>query len=92
LTYLSNTKNASAFSIFNLGSGNGVSVMELIKTFEEVSQQKLNYTIAERRAGDVEAIYSDSSLAKKLLNWEAKYSLTDMMASAWKWELQQKNS
>ena len=92
LTYLDSSKNAPAFSVFNLGAGKGVSVMEIIKAFEEVSGQKLNYVIEKRRAGDIPAIYSDSTLAKELLGWEATYSLADMMSSAWKWELHLKNS
>jgi UDP-glucose 4-epimerase len=92
LTYLKENKSAPGFSLFNLGSGKGVSVMEMIKTFEKVSEQKLNYVIAKRRPGDVAAIYSNSSLAKNVLDWEPQYSLTDMMSSAWKWELHQKNN
>lgn len=80
-------KIKNKFEIINLGSGNGVTVLEAIKAFEKVSNKKLNYKIAPRRAGDVEAIYSDSSKAKKLLNWAPKYNIEEMMASAWKWEL-----
>lgn len=75
------------FEIINLGSGNGVTVLEAIKAFEKASGKKLNYRIAPRREGDVEAIYSDSSKAKKLLGWSPKYNIEEMMGSAWKWEL-----
>lgn len=75
------------FDLFNLGSGEGVTVLEAIKAFEKVSAKKLNYELVGRRAGDVVAIYSDSSKAEKILGWKAKRNLDEMMASAWKWEL-----
>jgi UDP-glucose 4-epimerase len=90
LSYLEQNKNTEACSTFNLGTGSGVSVMELINAFEKVSGQKLNYHIGSRRDGDVAAIYSDIILAQKELGWTAKYSLDDMMLSAWKWELNMK--
>ena len=77
------------FEIINLGSGNGVTVLEAIKAFEKASGKKLNYKIAPRRAGDVEAIYSDSSKAKKMLDWLPKYNIDQMMETAWKWEVNQ---
>jgi UDP-glucose 4-epimerase len=73
--------------IFNLGSGNGHSVLEMISSFEKVSGMKLNHSIGPRRAGDVIAIYSDNSKARNMLGWELKYSLEDMMRTAWAWEL-----
>ena len=72
--------------IFNMGSGNGVSVLELIKAFEKGSGKKLNYQFAERRPGDVIAIYADNNKAKTILGWKPKYSTEDMMRSAWLWE------
>ena len=88
LSYLDNNKKeAPGCSVFNLGTGSGVSVLEMINTFEKVSGKKLNYTIGARREGDVAAIYSDSTLAKNILGWKPKYTLEDMMLSAWKWEL-----
>ncbi len=86
LKYLDDNKTAPKFSILNLGTGNGVSVMEMVKTFEKVSGVKLNYRIGPRRPGDVVAIYSDMSLVKKTLGWSPKYTLDEMMLSAWKWE------
>ncbi|MBL7884486.1 MAG: UDP-glucose 4-epimerase GalE [Bacteroidia bacterium] len=86
LEYLLQNKQKSNFSIFNLGTGNGVSVLEAIASFEKVSGVKLNYKIGQRRAGDVEAIYSDTSFTEKELGWKAKYTLDEMMESAWKWE------
>jgi UDP-glucose 4-epimerase len=72
--------------VFNLGSGNGVTVLEAIHSFEKVSGIKLNYEIGPRRPGDVVAIYANNDLAKKVLKWETKYSLDDMMETSWKWE------
>jgi UDP-glucose 4-epimerase len=80
-----NTTNKSC-DIYNLGSGNGFSVLELIKTFEKVSGVTLNYVLAEKRAGDVEAIYANNEKANKELNWYPKYDAEVMMQSAWEWE------
>lgn len=77
---------APSYEVFNLGSGKGVTVLEAIKSFEKVSGKELNYKLVDRREGDVSAIYSDSSKAEKDLNWTAKRTLEEMMASAWKWE------
>jgi len=87
LTYLENNKTASAFSVFNLGSGNGVTVLEMIKAFEKVSGKKLNYRLGERRSGDVASIYTDINKAMNILHWKPIYTLDEMMLSAWKWEL-----
>ncbi|PKP38117.1 MAG: UDP-glucose 4-epimerase GalE, partial [Bacteroidetes bacterium HGW-Bacteroidetes-15] len=73
-------------SIINLGTGNGVSVLEAIHSFEKVAHQKLNYTIGERRAGDVAAIYANNDKAKKMLDWQPQHNIDEMMLSAWKWE------
>lgn len=74
---------------YNLGTGMGISVLEVINAFEKSSGKKLNYRIGPRRAGDVPAIYSDSSLAEKELGWKTQFSIDDMMLSAWKWEKNQ---
>lgn len=87
LEFLINKKNESACEIFNLGSGNGVTVLEAIAAFEKVSGRKLNYRLGERRPGDVVAIYANNDLAKSALNWDVKYGLDDMMRTAWEWEL-----
>ncbi len=81
-----NPEMNSNCEIFNLGSGNGVSVLEMIESFEKATNEKINYELVDRRAGDVEAIYSDSKKAEKLLNWKPLHSLNDMMTSAWKWQ------
>ena len=87
LHYLLDKKNKKNRMLFNLGTGNGVSVMEAIQSFEKVAQMKLPYVIGGRRAGDVVAVYADNSLAKQELGWIPKYNLDDMMLSAWKWQL-----
>lgn len=92
LNYLIEKKNSKQTSIFNLGTGNGVSVFECIHSFEKVSRQKLKYHIGKRRPGDVINIYANNTLAKNLLNWQPKFNLDDMMLSAWKWELNLKNN
>lgn len=87
LNYLMEERNESNCDVFNLGSGAGYTVLEVIKTFEEVSGKKLNYSIASRRPGDVIAIYANKDKATKTLGWNLKYELRDMMDTAWKWEL-----
>lgn len=87
LEYLFNEKNSSNYEIFNLGTGNGVSILEAINAFEKVSGQKLNYRIGDRREGDVVAIYADNQKAKKELGWTPQYGIEEMMDTAWKWQL-----
>ncbi len=91
LQYLINKKNSLPCEVFNLGTGNGITVLEVIRSFEKISGVKLNYKIGSRRPGDIIAIYANNSLAKKQLNWEPKYSLDEMMSTAWKWELKLKD-
>jgi UDP-glucose 4-epimerase len=86
LQYLETTKNR--YDVFNLGTGNGVSVLEAIAAFKQVSGIMPQHILGARREGDVESIYSDCGEVKKALNWTAKYSLNEMMESAWKWEQQ----
>lgn len=86
LKYLFDKKQKSNFEIINLGSGNGLSVLEVVKAFEEENNIKLNYTIGDRREGDVEKIYADNSKANTLLGWKPNCSLSDMVTSAWAWE------
>jgi len=86
LQYLLANKNSLRCEVFNLGTGEGVTVLEAIKAFEKVSGVALNYTIGPRRPGDVIAIYANNHLAKTKLGWSTKYSLEDMMLTAWKWE------
>lgn len=77
--------------VFNLGTGDGYTVLEVIEAFEKTTGVKLNYTIGPRRAGDVVAIYANNNKAKDQLGWAPAYQLNDMMASAWQWELKLKN-
>lgn len=86
LQYLMEHRNTSRCEVFNLGTGNGVTVLEAIKAFEKVSGVKLNYVIGPRRQGDVVAVYADNKLAREKLGWKIQYSLEDMMSTAWKWE------
>lgn len=86
--YTLENKNKHPISLFNLGTGNGVSVLEAIQAFEKVSGNKLKYTIGARREGDVIAIYANNNLAKQELKWLPQFSLDDMMLSAWKWQQQ----
>ncbi len=85
LRYLQNNKNKEACEVFNIGTGNGISILELIEAFDRATGQKLAYTIGSRRAGDVAAIYSDYTKAAKLLGWQPQYNVDDIMSSAWQW-------
>lgn len=86
LEYLLKGDVTVAHDIINLGTGVGVTVLEAIKAFEKVSGEALNYSIGDRREGDVAAIYANNEKAKNILNWIPKFNLDDMMLSAWKWE------
>lgn len=79
-------KNETAFEYFNVGTGNGVSVLELISAFEKATGQKLNYRIAGRRAGDIEKIYADTTKANQVLGWHSEATLEETLLSAWNWE------
>ncbi len=74
------------YEVFNLGTGKGSSVMEVMASFERVSNTSLNYKIADRRKGDVSQAYADTEKANKILGWKAKSTLDDAILSAWKWE------
>lgn len=74
------------YEVFNVGAGKGYSVLEVIKSFERVSGQKLNYRIVDRRPGDIEQIWADTKLANKALNWKAEKKLDEMMLDAWLWQ------
>ena len=80
-------KSDEKVEIFNLGTGNGVSVLELIKVFEKVTGDKLNYQIVGRREGDIEKIWANPDRANNVLGWKAEETIEDTMASAWKWQL-----
>jgi len=80
-------KNKSPFEVFNIGTGKGTSVLEVIKAFEKVTNQPLNYNIVGRREGDIIEAYADTSLANNELKWKAELNLEEALASAWKWQL-----
>ncbi|MEO7802578.1 MAG: GDP-mannose 4,6-dehydratase, partial [Ginsengibacter sp.] len=87
LQYVIGHPEAEKCLIYNLGTGEGITVLEAIKAFENVSGKKLNYSIGPIRPGDVIAVYADKALATNELGWNPKYTLEDMMSTAWKWEL-----
>ena len=86
ITRMVEGRNKENYEIFNVGTGKGTSVLELVNMFEKVNGLKLNYKIAPRRPGDVVAIYADTTLANNELGWKAERSLEDTLVSAWKWE------
>ena len=90
LQYLESGKQQELCKVFNLGTGSGITVLEAIHAFEKTSGTKLNYEIGPRRPGDVVAIYANNDLAREELGWEPKYTLEDIMSTAWKWELRLK--
>jgi UDP-glucose 4-epimerase len=86
IQYLDQDKTNAFCEVFNLGTGNGVTVLEAIQSFEKVSGVKLNYEIGPRRNGDVIAIYANNNMAKEKLGWTPQFSLDQMMLTAWEWE------
>lgn len=86
LKRLIDKKNAEKVEVFNLGTGKGNSVLEVINSFEKVSGEKLNYAIVGRREGDITQAYADTTKANAILGWKAQLTLEDALASAWKWE------
>jgi UDP-glucose 4-epimerase len=86
LQYSIKNDKANSCEIFNLGTGNGITVLEAIQAFEQVAGIKLNYEIGPRRAGDIVAIYANNDYAVKKLGWTCQYDLNEMMRTAWEWE------
>lgn len=86
IQFLQQQKNKTNYEIFNLGTGNGVTVLEAIQSFEKVSGVNLNYEIGPRRQGDVIAIYANNDYAVSSLGWDIQYGIDDMMLTAWQWE------
>lgn len=84
-------KNKKSFEIFNLGTGNGASVLEIIRTFEQATGMKVNYETADRRAGDIEKVWADTTFANKELGWKAETPLDVTLRSAWEWEKKIRN-
>lgn len=83
---LMSDKMTAAHEVYNLGTGKGYTILEVIRAFESASGKKLNFTIGDRRPGDVEQIWADASLAEKTLGWKAQFSIEEIVESAWKWE------
>jgi UDP-glucose 4-epimerase len=79
-------KKSEKMEVFNLGTGHGYTVLEVINCFEKTTGVKVNYKLTERRDGDVEKMWADTTLANRLLGWKTELELEDMMRSAWKWE------
>jgi len=86
LAALDHKDEGEAFKVINLGTGVGYSVIDLIKAFEKAAQTRINYRIVGRRSGDVAECWSDSSLARQQLGWQATRSLDEMMRDAWNWQ------
>ncbi len=91
LAALNNRSKSSNFHIYNLGTGVGYSVLELIKTFESVTNIRVNYKMCDRRPGDIAECWADPSLAKKELKWEARKTLEEMMIDAWNYQIRNKS-
>ncbi len=89
LKRLINKQNKTALEFYNIGTGKGSSVLEVIKAFEKATKKNLNYKIVARRAGDITEAYADTTLANTELGWKAEKSLEDALGDAWKWQLQQ---
>ncbi len=86
LERMSQRKSQSHYEVFNLGTGKGNSVLDVILTFEKVNQVKLNYQIVDRRSGDVEQVWSDTQKANEVLGWKTQLGLDMALKSAWEWE------
>ena len=86
ITRMIQDKNKTAYEVFNIGTGNATSVLELVNSFERVNELKLNYKVAPRRPGDVVSIWADTTLANEVLGWKAERPLDDTLQSAWAWE------
>ncbi|WP_405609316.1 UDP-glucose 4-epimerase GalE [Polaribacter sp. Asnod1-A03] len=89
LQRLINKNNKKGFEYFNIGTGKGSSVLEVIKAFEKASGKSLNYKIVARREGDITAAYADTTIANEELNWKTEKTLEEALGSSWKWQLQQ---
>jgi UDP-glucose 4-epimerase len=86
ISRLIESKNKKPYEVFNLGTGKGLSVLEVIHSFEKATGQKVNYVFQPRRAGDISSVYADTSLANNELGWKAEASIEETLSSAWKWE------
>lgn len=91
LQRLLSNENYSQFEVFNLGTGRGSSVLEVVNAFEKTTGQKLDYKIVGRRAGDVISVYADTKKANEILGWKTEKTMEDALQSAWKWEKKIRN-
>ena len=91
IDWLAEQSNFNGVEAFNLGAGTGVSVLEIIASFEAATHQKINFEIVERRAGDLPAFWANADKADKVLNWQAKRTLVEMMKDAWRWQSKNPN-
>ena len=89
LERLLKNNNKKDFEVFNVGTGTGSSVLEVIQAFEKVSKTKLNYKIEGRREGDITSAFADTTLAKVELGWKTEKTLEEALLAAWKWQLKQ---
>ena len=88
---MTDCKMDAKYEIFNIGTGNPISVLELLTTFESVNNLKLPYKIAARRSGDVPAVWADTSRANEVLGWKAERPLRETLQAAWAWEKNVRN-
>ena len=91
LERLLKNRNFNQFETFNIGTGKGSSVLEVVNAFEKITQQKLNYKIVDRRVGDVISVYADTKKANEVLGWKAENSMEDSLLSSWNWEKKVRN-
>jgi UDP-glucose 4-epimerase len=82
-----NGKQAANYEFFNIGTGRGVSVLEMVNHFEDITEKALNYSFAARREGDIPSVYADTSKANQILGWKAEKNIAETIANAWKWEM-----
>ena len=92
ISYLNNNSVTKKNEVINIGSGNGISVKEMVIAFEDSTQQKLHYSYKTRRVGDVIEVYADNKVALQKLKWTPKRSIHEIMNSSWLWELKMKEN
>ncbi len=85
IKYLKKNPNCR-YDVFNIGTGKGVSVMEMIKAFENINNMKTSYKVGKKRKGDVPILYANTKKAQKLLKWKSRYTIEDIMKTSWDWE------
>jgi len=91
IEFLSSIKDENFYDFFNVGTGKGITVLELVKMFEEINNVKLNYRIGDRRNGDITSAYADTEKVNKTIGWHSKNEISNALKTAWKWELKLSN-